>query len=78
MPKDHQAKHREPEKKRLARDARYASARPWDWKVCRDCEGLISERCPTCGGNHFSKEPADILRVAIQRFGYPPALHKDT
>jgi hypothetical protein len=26
------------------RDLRYASARPWDWRLCLDCDKLVSER----------------------------------
>lgn len=57
-------------------DPRYAAARPWDWKVCLDCQELISERCPHCGGTRFSSSPRQIISTGLRIHGYPPSLHQ--
>jgi ribosomal protein L40E len=57
-------------------DPRYASARPWDWRVCRTCEALIPHRCPRCGSDQLSDKPCHIIRTALAQFGPPPSLFK--
>jgi hypothetical protein len=58
------------------RDPRYASVRAWDWRLCLDCDTLVSERCPFCGGDNFTKSPGAIIRTGIRTYGYPPSLHQ--
>lgn len=62
--------------KESQRDPNYASARPWDWKLCLDCGALIPRRCQKCGGAYFSERPVDIIEAALAQHGYPPGLHK--
>jgi ribosomal protein L40E len=57
-------------------DPRYASARPWDWRVCRTCEALIPQRCPRCGSDKLSDKPKDVIHAALTQFGPPPSLLK--
>ena len=57
-------------------DPRYASARPWDWRLCRMCESLIPHRCPRCGSDQLSDKPSHIIRAALAQFGPPPSLFK--
>ena len=57
-------------------DPRYASARPWDWRLCRTCESLIPHRCPRCGSNKLRDNPSLIVRTARAQFGQPPSLFK--
>jgi hypothetical protein len=57
-------------------DPRYASARPWDWRLCRTCESLIPRRCPRCGSDQLSDQPSHIIRAALAQFGPPPSLFK--
>ena len=57
-------------------DPRYASARPWDWRVCLTCEALIPHRCPRCGSDKLSDKPRDVIHAALTQFGPPPSLLK--
>lgn len=57
-------------------DPRSASARPWDWRVCRDCQTLVPVRCPKCGSERLSNRPGDIVRVGLLQFGPPPGFFR--
>jgi ribosomal protein L40E len=57
-------------------DPRYASARPWDWWLCRTCEALVPRRCPRCGSHKLSDKPSHIIRAALAQFGPPPFIFK--
>lgn len=57
-------------------DPRYASARPWDWRLCQDCQTLVPLRCPKCGSARLSGRPGHIIRAGLRQFGPPPALFK--
>ena len=59
-------------KNKVRLDPRYASARPWDWRVCNDCQELVPVGCPKCGSDRLSGRPRDIVRVGLRRFGPPP------
>jgi hypothetical protein len=67
-------KRRAPKNKDPKNDPRFASARTWDWRLCLDCDTLVSERCPRCGGTHYTKRPGAIIRSGIRQFGFPPSL----
>lgn len=60
------------------RDPRYASAMTWNWQVCNDCGKLVSLCCPQCGGVSFNQRPRDVMRAALDKHGYPPALFRNT
>jgi hypothetical protein len=57
-------------------DPRYASARPWDWQVCRDCQTLVPVRCPKCGSDRLSGRPGDVVHAGLHQFGPPPGFFK--
>ncbi len=59
-------------KNKVRLDPRYASARPWDWRVCRDCQALVPVRCPQCGSERLSGRPRDVVRAGLHQFGPPP------
>jgi hypothetical protein len=58
------------------RDPRYASARPWEWRVCRACQTLVPVRCPGCDSDKLSDKPRDVIHAALTKFGPPPSLLK--
>lgn len=55
-------------------DPRNAAARPWDFRLCLDCQTLVPERCPVCYGNRFTKDPGKIIRAGLRQHGPPPGL----
>ena len=63
-------------KAKVRLDPRYASARPWDWRVCRDCQTLVPVQCPRCGSDKLSDKPKDVIHAALAQFGPPPAFFK--
>ncbi len=63
---------KQPRPKPSQRDPRYASVRPWDWRLCRDCGHLIPKCCSRCGGTHFTERPGEIIAAALRQHGYPP------
>lgn len=63
-------------KAKLRLDPRYASARPWDWRLCLDCQTLVPVRCPKCASDRLSGRPGDIVRAGLRQFGPPPAFFK--
>jgi len=60
------------QKTEIRLDPRYASARPWDWWLCRTCEALIPHRCPRCGSDKLTHKSSHVIRAALTQFGRPP------
>ena len=55
----------------------YASARPWDWKVCRGCRQLVGRdepQCAACGSRRFNVSPLKVFRTGLRLYGIPPGL----
>lgn len=58
-------------------DPAYASARPWDWQVCKQCGQLVpreENRCPACGSRRFDVNPLGVFRRGFHLYGAPPSL----
>lgn len=64
------------DRQRKKEDPIYASARPWDWKICRHCQMLVPRgeaHCAACGGRQFNGSPMDVFRIGLSVYGIPPS-----
>jgi len=78
MSKNRQKSSRDTALRKRRRDPAYASAMPWNWKLCRECENLVPLSCPKCGGTRFTSRPLEIIKAGLRKHGYPPALHRNS